>query len=321
MGSTHVITTGARIGTAVALLGLTACSGGNGASDDADTAAPMATSAGAATVPTTTVPGGMRLLEDGRAVAVAPGQPVVQTLGQAIAITAHTTVQTADVKAAVDRVTTTVTTRGGRVASADIDYASPTGPATARATLVVAIPPTELDAARATLADVGTVLSFEQQAEDVADQLTDLDTRIANQRASVARIRELYATATDVDAIVRIEADLTNRETALEQLLAGQAALKDRVAMSTLTIDITTTPPATSSDDGSTGLADALSGGWSAFAGAMFAIILVLTAAMPFVLTVLAITVVAWWVVRRTRKPAPVSQEAETEPALASRRE
>jgi hypothetical protein len=317
MGSTHVITRGARIGAAAAVLGLTACSGG---SDDADTAAPMATAAAAATVPTTTA-AGISLADAGRATAAAPSQPVVPAVGQAIAITAHTTVQTADVKAAVDRVTTTVTTRGGRVASADIDYAVPGGPTTARATLVVAVPPTELDTVRAALAAVGTVLSFEQQAEDVAAQLTDLDTRIANQRASVARIRELYATATDVDAIVRIEADLTNRETALEQLLASQAALNDRVAMSTLTIDITTTAPSATSSDDSTGVADALAGGWSAFAGAVFAIVLVLSAAMPFVLAALAITLVAWWVVRRVRKPAPVTQQRETEPALASRRE
>ena len=318
MGSSHVITRGARIGTAVAVLGLTACSGG---SDDANTTATFAASA-TTMVPTTTTAGGALAslsANDARSTG-APSQPVVQAVGQAIAITAHTTVQTTDVKAAVDRVTTTVTTRGGRVVSADVDYATPTEPATARATLVVAIPPTELDAVRATLADVGNVLSFEQQAEDVADQLTDLDTRITNQRASVARIRELYSTASDVDTIVRIEAELTNRETALEQLLASQAALEDRVAMSTLTIDIATTPaePA-ASDEGSTGLADALAGGWSAFAGAMFAIVLVLTAAMPFVLSVLAIALVAWWVVRRMRRP--VTQAAETEPALASHRE
>ncbi len=319
MGSTHVITTGAWIGAAVAVLGLAACSGG---SDDANTSA---TFAGAATtmVPTTTAAGGALTplsAAEARSSAAAPGQPVVHAVGQAIAITAQTTVQTADVKAAVDRVTTTVTTRGGRVGSADIHYATPTDPTTARATLVVAVPPAELDAVRATLVDVGTVLSFEQQAEDVAGQLTDLDTRIANQRASVARIRELYATASDVEAIVRIEAELTNRETALEQLLASQAALKDRVAMSTLTIDIATTPPP-ASDDGSTGLGDALAGGWSAFAGAMFAIVLVLTAAMPFVLTVLAIAVVAWWAVRRFHTPTAVRPEREPEPVAASRPE
>ena len=139
-----------------------------------------------------------------------------------------------------------------------------------------------------TLDAVGDVQSFVQQGEDVTDQLTDLDTRITNQRASVARIRELHATATDVEAIVRIEGELTNRETALEQLLAMQASLQGRVAMSTLTIDITETPAAAATtdegDDDGTTIGDALGAGWSAFAGALFAIALVLTAAMPFLL-------------------------------------
>ena len=108
----------------------------------------------------------------------------------------------------------------------------------------MAVPPAELSAVRSVLEDAGDVLSYEQLAEDVTDQLADLDTRIANQRASIERIRELYANAVDVDAIVRIEAELTSRETTLEQMLATQQQVTDRVAMSTLTIDITTAPDA-----------------------------------------------------------------------------
>ena len=58
--------------------------------------------------------------------------------------------------------------------------------------------------------------------------------------------------------------------------------------MSTLTIDITETPAAAATteegDDDGTTIGDALGAGWSAFAGALFAIALVLTAAMPFLL-------------------------------------
>src|SRR5262249_40874760 len=159
-----------------------------------------------------------------------------------------------------------------------------------RATLVLAVPPDQLAAVRAALDDAGDVLSFEQQADDVAKQLTDLDSRITNQRASIARIRELYAAATDVEAIGRVESELSNRETTLEELLASKAALDDRVAMATLTVDITPSPAAAAepADDG-TGLTDALAGGWRAFAGALFAVVLVLTAAMPFVLTALVV--------------------------------
>jgi hypothetical protein len=262
----------------------------------------------------------------------------MQVPGQAIAITARAAVQSPDVGAAVERVTLDVTTRGGHVTSADIDYGvedpsvstttAPGGAPTsgARATLVVAIPPDQLDPVRSTLDDVGDVVSFVQQGEDVTDQLTDLDTRITNQRASVARIRELYATATDVESIVRIEGELTNRETALEQLLAMQASLQGRVAMSTLTIDMTTTPtePAAgaAADDDDTTIGDALGAGWSAFAGALFAIALVLTAAMPFLLLVAGIAVIVWLVLRRVHRP-PVSAspvvEPEREEAAASR--
>jgi hypothetical protein len=320
MGSTRVITLGATVGAVVAIVGFAACSGGR---DDSSSA----TMAGSATTVVATTTAGMaQLSADVDRSAEAPAQPLVQTAGQAIAVTARTTVQTVDVAVAVDRITTAVTTRGGRIASADIDDAASDDPNAAHATLTVAIPPTELDAVRGALADVGRVVSFQQDATDVSDQLTDLDTRIANQRASVARIRELYSTATDVDAIVRIEADLTNRETALEQLLASQAALKDRVTMSTLTIDLTTTPPATTTADGSTGLADALGGGWSAFAGAMFAVVLVLTAAMPFVLMCLVMFLIAWWLRKTSRRSrTPLSpRRGESEPlrdAVASRQE
>ena len=60
----------------------------------------------------------------------APTLTALQPVGQQIAIEAHADVQTDDVEAAVERITTTVTTRGGRVASADIDYAQPATDAT-----------------------------------------------------------------------------------------------------------------------------------------------------------------------------------------------
>ena len=161
------------------------------------------------------------------------------------------------------------------------------------------------------------MLSYDQLAEDVTEQLADLETRIANQRASIARIRELYANAVDVDAIVRIEAELTSRETVLEQLLATQQQVTDRVAMSTLTVDITTSPEAAETvDDDGTGLGDALAAGWSAFAGGMFALVLGLAAALPFLLTLLAVTVVVTWVLRASRRArGPLSPDrSESEP-------
>jgi hypothetical protein len=250
----------------------------------------------------------------------------LQPVGQQLAISAHATMQTADVRGAVERITTTVAARGGRVASADIDYAvDEDDDATSRATLVLAVPPGELGAVRSVLDDAGEVVSYDQLAEDVTEQLADLDTRIANQRASIERIRELYATAVDVDSIVRIEAELTNRETVLEQLLATQQGVTDRVTMSTLTVDVVTSPAEAEpvADDG-TGLGDALAAGWSAFAGGVFAVVLALAAALPFLLSLLVVAVLALTIrqaLRRRATPAVVDRDvtAREDAVTASR--
>ena len=117
---------------------------------------------------------------------------LLQLAGPSIAIEARATVRAEDVRAAVDGVTGMVTRRGGRVASADIDYAPEDGRAEeSRATLVLAVPPEELATVVDALEDLGTLVAFDQLAEDVTERLIDLDTRIANTRASVERVRAL----------------------------------------------------------------------------------------------------------------------------------
>lgn len=334
----------AALAAATGVLGLAACAGSDG--DDAatgDDAASVTIPAGApaaTNAPTDAgdasfgVVGRAGEQEESTADAGGAVEARLPQVGQQLAIEARAAMETDDVRAAVERITTSVATRGGRVASADIDYARPAADGdgddgtTSRATLVVAVPPGELSAVRSILDEAGDVLSYDQLAEDVTDQLADLDTRIANQRASIERIRELYLNAVDVDAVVRIEAELTNRETLLEQMLATQQHVTDRVAMSTLTIDITTAPAALDAavDDEGTGVGDALAGGWNAFAGGAFAIVLALAAAMPFVLTLLVVALVALWLRHLARRATPPVQQApdltpERDPVSATRPE
>jgi hypothetical protein len=333
MGSTPRHVTSIAVVTMAGLIGLAACAGGD--DDDASSAQ---------TIDVEAAPDGALLDADDSlagadtaeaAPAVAGGVSAdpasdlstIQVAGQAIAIEARATLEADDVKAAVDRVTTTVTTRGGRVAAADVDYGRPddatdsgdgsrTG---ARATLVLEVPPGDLPAVVDALEELGTVLSFDQFAEDVTDQLADLDTRIANMRASVERVRALYAEATDIDSVVRLEAELTRRETDLEVLLASQSAIEDRVTMSTLTLDITSTATTTSDDDDDPGILDAAAAGWGAFVGGLFAIVLVLTAIAPFVIAALVLALLALAIrqriLRRQPGPATAGTVAPTGPA------
>lgn len=250
----------------------------------------------------------------------ATGLPTVPVAdGEAIAIEARATVAVDDVRAAVDEVTTAVTTGGGRISVADVDYdvapaapeIEPPPPDQSRATLVAEVPPAELRGVLDALERIGTVSAYEQLAEDVGEQLTDLDTRIANERASIVRVRALIESAATLQDLVFLESELTTRETTLETLLASQRGLEDRVAMSTLTIEIlpapTLVPVSVTVDAPRPGVVDALADGWNAFFGAIFAIVLVLAVALPFLLVASAVLVAALLVRRALRRrPQPI---------------
>ena len=61
-----------------------------------------------------------------------------------------------------------------------------------------------------------TRLDRTAKAEDVTDQVVDVDSRIKSQRASVARVRELMDRATKLSDVVELEGELSNREADLE---------------------------------------------------------------------------------------------------------
>ena len=302
----------------LAFVVLGACTSGNNDGDDAgggaaDTAAAGTMPGGTeAPAPLATVGAGG---EGGEAAPDSPADEeggggvtaLLQLAGPSIAIEAQATLRADDVRAAVDGVTRVVNRRGGRVASADIDYAPDDAEGNAeesRATLVLAVPPEELPAVVDTLENLGTLVAFDQLAEDVTERLIDLDSRIANIRASVARVRALLETATDIQGIVRLEAELTDREIELETLLASQRQLEDRVAMSTLTVEIVAAPPvefglvAREFEPPRPGVAEAVADGWSAFVSGAYAVVLVLATIVPFVAAAPLLALAVIWLRR-----------------------
>ena len=89
------------------------------------------------------------------------------------------------------------------------------------------------EALRVGVAGLGTVVNQTQQAEDVTAQFVDLESRIATARDSVARVREFLGRTTNVNELAGLEAELTRRETELEQLVATQQGLAARAALAT----------------------------------------------------------------------------------------
>lgn len=229
--------------------------------------------------------------------AVAPVKKVEQPgVDRKLVRTANLALSAPSVAEVVDGARGIAATEGGYAGREEVREES--------ATLTLHIPSDRFDAALGELSELGEVVSRDQTAEDVTEQVVDLDSRVATQRASVDRVRALLARAGTVEEIVRIEQEVTAREAELESLTQRRQALGGQVAMSTVTIAVSrddTAPPPVETEEESSGFVAGLSDGWDAFLGAGGVLLRVLGAVLPFVL-VLAIPgvpLVRWWRRRR----------------------
>ena len=231
--------------------------------------------------------------------------------GTALAITASVGVEVKDVRDAVNHLAPLVASNGGAIFDSQVSVGDP---AHATATITVKIPPPGLENLVSGLGGLGELTSRDQQTEDVADQLTDTQNRIAAAQASVDRVRTLLADAKDIDAIIRIEGELTIRETALEQLLAVERNVTDRVQLATLTIVFIPKPVVVpvpvevpklievgAKVQPSSAVARALNSGWHGFGAAIRGIVIGAAYISPLMVLLLIAGLVAL-VVRRIRR-------------------
>ncbi|MFI6858892.1 DUF4349 domain-containing protein [Streptomyces sp. NPDC050421] len=163
--------------------------------------------------------------------------------------------------------------------------------------LVLRVPQGEYDSVLRELSGAGKLLSRTSTAKDVTDQVVDVESRIATQRSSVARVRKLMDRADRLADVVSLEGELSSRQAALESLLAQQASLEDRTSLATITLDLTE-PEAAPEKDEDPGFLDALSGGWHAFLTMLRWLAMAVGATAPF-LAAAAVLLVLWRVLRR----------------------
>ncbi len=226
-------------------------------------------------------------------------------IGSDVAIEMHVVLGSDDIERSVATITARAAALGGGVASSDVRFGIDGGDGRdGHAVLVVKVPPEALDRLVGTLGETGTVRSINQSAEDVHDQLVDLDVRIANARESVANVRDFMGRTENLSDLVTLERELTVRQTELEQLEAQQRNLSDRVALSTVTIEILPTGATPAEDDGPDSIGDAFADGWDAFVGLARGIVIVVAVLAPFLAAATILGGLAW-ALRRRRRPDP----------------
>ncbi|MET9404403.1 DUF4349 domain-containing protein [Streptomyces sp. NPDC002935] len=219
--------------------------------------------------------------------------------------TASLTVVVKEVPRALDDARTTAENAGGYVGN---ETTTRDGRGHERTRVILRVPTERYDEVLADLEGAGKVVARTAKAEDVTDQVVDVESRVKSQRASVTRVRELMDKATKLSDVVALEGELSSREADLEALLAQQASLKDRTSLATITLSLSETPvKKAEKKDEDPGFLDALQGGWDVLVTMVRWLALAVGALLPFA-AALALIVLVWMRLlspRLRRRPAP----------------
>ncbi|WP_405603116.1 DUF4349 domain-containing protein [Streptomyces sp. NBC_01410] len=235
-----------------------------------------------------------------------PNQPKQPLLPAHVIRTAVLDVEVKNASKALAAARTTAENAGGHVANESTERIDDTH-VTSR--VVLRVPQEKYDEVLAELAGAGKLLSRKADAKDVTDQVVDVESRIATQRASVNRVRALMDRAVKLSDVVTLEGQLSSRQAELESLLAQQAALKDRTALATITLSLSEPEKREHKEDDDPGFLDALGGGWHALVATGEWIAVVVGAVAPFA-AVLAVLYALWRWVLRPRLPRRPHNEA-----------
>ncbi|MEU3934785.1 DUF4349 domain-containing protein [Streptomyces sp. NPDC029044] len=220
--------------------------------------------------------------------------------------TASLTVQVEDVPKALEQARTGIENAGGYVGN---ETTTRDAEGHERTRVVLRVPVEKYEEVLAELEGTGKLLDRSAKAEDVTDQVVDVESRIKTQRASVARIRELMDQAGKLSDVVTLEGELSTRQADLEALLARQKSLEDRTSLATITLSLSETPVKEEAKDDDPGFVDALAGGWNAFVTMLRWLAVAFGAVLPFA-AVAALIVLLWVRVvrpRLPRRPAPAT--------------
>ncbi|MFG2822328.1 DUF4349 domain-containing protein [Kitasatospora sp. NPDC048365] len=298
---------------AVLLVGGCSAEGGTSASDAAKPAV-----ANGAVAPQAA--GGEKAAASGGPVTAKDGATAAPTAPRLIAYKAQLTVRVENVGTARGKALLLLDAAGGYVSGESSDGRG--DGVMDGTTLTLKVPSAEHRKTLDALAALGTTLDLNSQADDVTQQVADVESRLKSQRASVDRVRALMAEAKSLAEVVSLEGELTRREADLESLQRQQQDLSAKVSMSTVTLRLVapsakpSLPTAEPEKGFWASVGGALSGGWDALVTVVKVLLMALAAVAPFLLVAAPLLGLVWWLRRgaRRRPALPVQRSPHPEP-------
>ncbi|MCC2320271.1 DUF4349 domain-containing protein [Cellulomonas xiejunii] len=230
--------------------------------------------------------------------------------GQQVVQTAHATMTAPDPVAAARQVVVLATRLEGRV-DARYEYSGAGEDEPGSASLTLRIPSRSMADLPEDLGKIGEVREFQVATENVTNAAEDLDARITATELSVERMSGLLGRASTTSEIIEAESALTDRQANLERLRSERARLADRVALSTVDVEIYAPERAPEPvEEGPKTFLDGLETGWTAFTAAVRGFLVVVGVLLPWL--VLGALVAAVVVVTRRRRRAALTTTSPT---------
>ena len=176
--------------------------------------------------------------------------------------------------------------------------------------LTLRIPSQHFEDALRELDGLGKVQDRRTKTDDVTTEVIDVEARIRTEQVSLDRLRGFLSEASNVDAMIRLESEIANREANLASLQAQQRYLDDQTSMSTLVLTMhepsgVAPPPKKDDPLKDAGFLTGLQNGWDALLGVLVVVATVLGAVLPFVVVIalVGLPLLVW--LRRHRPAAP----------------
>jgi hypothetical protein len=217
-----------------------------------------------------------------------------------IIYTAQLTVRAQNVSSAAEKATQIAQAAGGYVSS-ETASADPDHPAQATATVELKIPVPSYPGTLGQLAaGLGTQLSLQEQAQDVTEQVADVNSQVTSDEAAIAQLRALLAHAGSVGDLLSVQNQINDEESALESMQAQQRALSQETSYATVALTILgpKAKPVVHPVKAPPSLAGGLGAGWRTLKVIVSWALALVGAIAPFAL----IAAIAGYAIYRTRR-------------------
>lgn len=155
--------------------------------------------------------------------------------GRLIIKNGEMTLLVADTDRALDQATSVATDTGGYIVASKTWLQD----GSKYAQMTMGVPVDQFEVAQRRLRGLAVqVLNDTASGQDVSDRFVDLQSRLNNQEATAARIRDFLKDAKTVEEALKVNAQLTDVENEIEQIKGRMQFLKDRSAFSTLVVTL-----------------------------------------------------------------------------------